>query len=132
MGLIFATLAGGCAGGEEVFTAEELIASINAHGAAVALGPVLTTSDQGVEVQSVTLAESDPGSAPAGFEGDAHGGGAVLVLGDSEAARIEVERCQASLSLICFRAANAVLRFEGLFPAEQARITEAFQALAEG
>lgn len=128
---VVALLAAGCGGGgEEVYTAEEFVESINAHGASVTLGPVLTTNSDGVEILSVTLSELAAQPASAGVEGDNHGSGAVIVLEDSAEANAEFERCQGSLSLICFRAANSVLRFEGLFPAEQERITSSIEALA--
>lgn len=117
----------GC-GEEKTFTAEEFVDEINAHGAAVALGPVITTSKEGVDVRSVTLTEAE--LSPTGAGGDNHGSGAVLVLDDSDQASAEMERCKSTLSLVCFRAANAVLRFEGLFPEEQARITRSVEALA--
>lgn len=127
---VLAVLAGiaGCGGGEKVFTAEEFVEAINAEGAAVALGEVITTNPDGVEIRSVTLTESEP--SPTGAGGDPHGSGSVLALAGSEDASTEMQRCEQAPDLVCFRAANVVLRFEGLFPEEQARITEAFQAIA--
>ena len=50
---------------------------------------------------------------------------------DSNAALAEYRRCEAAVSLICFRAANAVLIFEGaLAPADVARVEAALRALA--
>ena len=117
----------GC-GGEKRFTTEEFVDAINAEGAAVVLGPVISTNEDGVEIRSVTLSETEP--SPTGAEGEVHGSGAVLVLDDAGEAREELARCETAPSLVCFRAANAILRFEDLFPEDQARITTALQSIA--
>lgn len=119
----------GC-GGERTFDAEEFVEAINEQGAFVTLGPVLTTSLDGVEIRSVALTEvsaSPTQPAPVGEEG---GSGAVLVMQSAEEAEVELARCESALSLACFRAANVVLRFEDLPPTEQARIAGALQAIA--
>lgn len=122
-------LLAGC-GGERTFDAEEFVEAINEEGAFVTLGPILTTSPDGVEIRSVALTEAAPSPtrpAPAGEEG---GSGAVLVLQSAEAAETELARCESALSLTCYRAANVVLRFEDLPPPEQGRIAGALQAIA--
>jgi hypothetical protein len=63
------------------------------------------------------------------LDGDAHGSGVVLILDGTDAARQEYARCESAISFICFRAANAVLRFSSITPAEQRRITAAVAAL---
>lgn len=123
-------LAGGTGcGGEKVFTPEEFVEAANAQGAGVVLGPMLTTSQDGAEIFTVTLIESATGSPSSSTE-DFSGNGTLLALDDAEAASAEVQRCATTASLVCFRAANAVLRFEGLPPAEQDRLTRSIEALA--
>lgn len=119
-------LIAGC--GERVFTEEEFVEAINAEGAAVELGEVITTNEEGVDVRAVTLTENEV--SPTGAEGQAHGSGAMVVLENAGAAEDELERCESAPAFTCFRAANVVLRFEGLLPEDRARITAAFQALA--
>ena len=114
--------------GERTFTAEEFVDEVNAEGAAIALGGVITTNQDGLEIREVTFTESVPSATGAGEE--AQGSGAMVVLDDAGAAGDELERCEAAPAFTCFRAANVLLRFERIFPEEQARIIQAFQAIA--
>lgn len=120
-------LVAGC-GGEKQFTEDGFIDAVNAEGAGLELGEVITTNEQGVDVRSVTFAEG--ATSPTGAEGGVHGSGTMLVLADAGAATDELERCETAPSLTCFRAANVVLRFEELFPEEQSRVIAAFEAIA--
>ena len=122
----------GCGGGERTFTVDEFIEEANAEGAGLALGPAITTNDDGVEVRSVTLTGEalSPTGSVRDEAGEPEGGGAMLALGSAEEAGEELDRCESAPAFTCFRAANVVLRFEGLFPEEQARISVALQALA--
>ena len=118
-------------GGERTFTAQEFIDEMNDNGAALALGPVLTTNSDGVDIYSVSLTEistgvgSPPKPVPAGTPGN----GSMLILDGADAARSEFARCEQSPELTCFRAANAVLRFQALQGGDQARITTAIEAI---
>jgi hypothetical protein len=124
-------------GGEATFTADELVAEVNANGAGVRLGEPLTTSQEDLELYALRLAggggapgvaPGDAGSAPV----DVHGGGTLTIADDADAALDEYERCESAASLICFRAANAVLIFEGAVPNQDlARIESAVSAMAE-
>jgi hypothetical protein len=132
-------LVGGLAacGDETTFTADELVAEVNANGAGVRLGEQLTTSQEDLELYALRLAgggaapgvaPGDAGSAPV----DVHGGGTLTIADDADAALDEYERCEGAASLICFRAANAVLIFEGAVPNQDlARIESAVSAMAE-
>ena len=134
-----ALLAGALAacGDETTFTADELVAEVNERGAQVRLGERLTTS-QDVELYALRLAGAgaapgvplgDAGSAPV----DVHGGGTLTITEDDDAALAEFERCESAVSLVCFRAANAVLIFEGAVPNQDlARIETAVRSMAEG
>jgi hypothetical protein len=120
---IAAAVASGCGSGA-TFTAEELVAEVNRHGGELALGEPLDASGEGPEIHSLTFT----GVAPT--PEDVHAGGSLLIAEDDEAAVGEYQRCEGSASLICFRAANAVMIFEGAVPpADLARLSEALQAM---
>lgn len=123
--LIAAGAASGC--GSTTFTAEELVAEMNENGGALELGEPLGSSDAGTEV--TTLRFTDPtGEQPR----DVHAGGSLLITEDDDAALAEFERCEDAASLICFRAANAVLIFEDSVPrADLTRIERAVRGLAD-
>jgi hypothetical protein len=126
----------GC-GDETTFTAEELVAEVNARGAGVRLGEPLTTTQEDLELYALRLAGTgaapglppgDAGSAPV----DVHGGGTLTIAQDDDAALAEYERCESAVTLICFRAANTVLALEGAVPNQDlARIEAAVSAMAE-
>lgn len=65
-----------------------------------------------------------------GTDEHAHGsGGSLIVAPDEEEAFAEYERCETALSLLCYRAANVVLRIEELAPDDRRRMDHAFIAL---
>jgi hypothetical protein len=126
----------GC-GDKAEFTADELVAEVNARGAQVRLGEQLTTSQEDVELYALRLAGA--GAVPAAPSGDAgsapvdvHGGGTLTITESDDAALAEYERCESAVSLVCYRAANAVLIFEGAVPNQDLdRIEAAVRAMAE-
>ena len=124
----------GCGGeGERVFSLDEFVDEVNAEGAGLEVGTVITTSESGVEIHEVALSGETPsptGSVRDAPEGGEGGAGAILVLDDEEQAKSELERCESAPAFTCFRAATVVLRFEEIFPEEQARVSVALQALA--
>ena len=127
-----------CGGeGERVFSLDEFVDEVNAEGAGLEVGTVITTSESGVEIHEVALSGETPSptgsvrdAGDGGDPGNDHGAGAILVLDDEEQATSELERCESAPAFTCFRAANVVLRFEESFPEEQARGSVALQALA--
>jgi hypothetical protein len=120
---IAAAVGWGCGSGNQ-FTAEELVAEVNRHGGELALGEPLDASGEGPEIHSLTFT----GAAPT--PEDAHAGGSLVITEDDDDALAEYRRCEGSASLICFRAANAVMIFEGAVqPADLARLAEALQAM---
>jgi hypothetical protein len=131
LSLLCGALALVACGGERTFTAQEFIDEMNDNGAALALGPVLTTNPDGIDIYSISLTEisTGVGSPPKPVPEGAPGSGSMLVLDDADAARSEFARCEQSPELTCFRAANAVLRFQALQGGDQARITTAIQAI---
>ncbi|MFN8114125.1 MAG: hypothetical protein U0R51_13125 [Solirubrobacterales bacterium] len=121
-------LAFGC-GGEKDFSADEFVDSANAEGAELALGEQITTTPADEPVYSVRFA------APAGDDpnpqlqsGDSSG--TMVVAGDATSAGDEFDHCESSADLTCFRAANVVLRFEGMAASDRARVSGAVSALA--
>ena len=114
--------AAGCSS-ERQFDARGLVAELNAAGAGLELGAALPDATEELDLTFVGFIDSDPGS------------GAVAILDDADAARAEFSRCESATSFVCFRAANAVLRFAEIDRAEQARLSAALTALdntAEG
>jgi hypothetical protein len=102
---------------ERSFDAETLVAELNDAGAGLVLGKALPSTEESVEVRVVDFATGS-GSA-----------GAVVILADADAAQAEFVRCEGATAFVCFRAANAVLRFSELDPAGQRRMTSAVLAI---
>ncbi len=103
---------------------------MNANGAALALGPVLTTNPDGEEIHTVTFTDLAPSATGEGKPPvDSHGSATLVVVESADTAREEFARCEQAPVLTCFRAANAVLRIEALQAADQARITAALEAI---
>ena len=121
-------LATGC-GGEREFDAGEFVDAANAEGAELARGEQITTTPAGEPVYSIRFA------APAGGEPNpqlqsGRSSGTMIVAGDAAGAGSEYDHCESSADLTCFRAANVVLRFEGMAAADRARVSGAVSALA--
>lgn len=113
----------GCGSGERDFDAAGVVEELNQAGAGLELGEALPSTD---DVEVTTLGFTEAGAGEIGHE---HGAGAVVILDDAEAARAEFARCESAISFICFRAANAVLRFSEISAAEQERIATALRSL---
>jgi hypothetical protein len=128
---VVAALALACCGGEREFSAEEFIEAANAHDAGLVLADPLASTREGVEVYELQFEGGGPAAAGAGAI-DAHGGGTLTITEDAEAGAAEYERCEAAVTLLCFRAANVALYFEGaLAPSDLARVERAIRALGE-
>jgi hypothetical protein len=117
--LASALVLAGCGGGDETeFDAEGFVDALNAGGAGLELGDELANTQEGVEVRAVKVTRA--------------GGGSIVVAADEEAGRAEHARCEAAVTLLCYRAANVVLLLEDeLAPPERMRLEAAFTALAE-
>lgn len=128
----FLALAGAGCGGERTFTPQGFIDDMNGHGAALALGDVLTTNPDGIDVWAVSLTNLAPSATGEGATPEvAPTAATLLVFADADAARTEFDRCDGAPSLTCFRAANAVLRVEDIEPSDQARLTTAIEAIGD-
>lgn len=126
----------GC-GSDARYDAESFAAELSEAGTPLELGEPLQSDTEGVEIHAVTLEEGSekgeeahPGDEHGATEDHEHGAGAVSITPSEEAGRAEFLRCETAVSLICFRAANAVLRFSSLTPEEQAGLSESLMRLA--
>jgi hypothetical protein len=64
---------------------------------------------------------------------DVHAAGSLTITEGDDEAVAEYERCESAASLVCFRAANAVLILEDTVPNQDlARIEAAISAMADG
>jgi hypothetical protein len=117
-----ALLAPAC-GGERSFEAEEFVSALNEHGAGLELGEPLSSQGPAHEIHAVGLASSAT---------QVHGGGSLAVTENVADAEAEYERCESAASLICYRAANVVLRLEEVSPEQQAQLESAFRELDDG
>lgn len=123
LALAIAAAAAGCGSGA-TFTAEELIAEVNERGGELALGEPLASEAEGVEVHTLRL------TGAAETPTDVHAGGSLLITDDDDSALAEYHRCERAASLICFRAANAVLIFDDTVSrADLDRVERAIRAM---
>jgi hypothetical protein len=126
--LVLVLALAGCGDDERTFEADEFVEAVNAQGAALRLGEGLASEQEGIELFQVMFAEAGEHE---GEEGHAHTGGTLAVTQDTETARAEFERCDAAVTLTCYRAANAVVYFEGEpTDPEIARVDAAIRNLA--
>lgn len=123
--LVAASLTAGC--GEKEYDAAGIVGDLNEAGASLELGDELTGAE-GTTVTTVNFAETEGEEPHAGGDHE-HTEGAIVVLEGEEAASAEFTRCESAVDFICFRAANAVLRFAGITPEERARLTAAVSSL---
>ena len=125
-----ALLVVGC-GGERSFEPDEFVEAANREGADLVLGDSLTSITEDVEVFAISFREDEDEHAAEGEDGHAHSGGSMIVADDAETAVEEYERCESSVSLVCYRAANVVLYFDA-DPSEEhvAKVDAAIRELA--
>lgn len=114
----------GC-GGEHRFEAQEFVDAANDEGAGLVLGEPLSTNDPDREVYALDLSAQTASGTPV------EGGGSLVITEDAEAGIAEHGRCESAVSLICYRAANAVVELQdGVAPNSLRRLDEAFTGLA--
>jgi hypothetical protein len=121
-------------------TADEFVSLANENGAGIELGEPLYSTEG--EVYALTL-EEEAGEEHAAEDekhaaeeehaaeehGHEHGGGSLNVADSEEQALAEYEQCEAAATLLCYRAANIAVVFEGLSTEERARLDAAFRAI---
>jgi hypothetical protein len=106
-----------CGSDERTFTAQEFVDEVAARGVTLELGRPLSTNDPGTELYEVEVVHAGEGDGPEAGHGAAeagheHSGGSLRVTDGADEAEEELQRCEAAVSLLCFRAANVVLVFE--------------------
>ncbi len=125
-GLAFLLL-GGQEGAE--LSAAEFVERVNEQGAGIEVGEQLSVSERGSVYDLVLLdppaAERARGASAAQTDGTA----SLIVAPDEDGGVSEYDRCESAASLICFRAANAVVLVEDATPEQLARLGTAIQAL---
>lgn len=129
--LLAAALTSPACGDEKTFDAEEFVREANEAGAGFELGEPLSTSDEGAELYALRIEEAGSATRPAPGDPELHGGGSLKVTESADAARKEFERCEEAVSLVCYRAANIAVYFDGITPEQQSRVGQAFQAIGE-
>jgi hypothetical protein len=107
----------GCGSSDREFTAEEFVQEVSAQGAPMELGQPLSTADADAELYAVEVREEPDAhqGEPEHEEGEAgheHSGGSLKITDSADAGEEEFRRCEQAVTLLCFRAANAVLIFE--------------------
>ena len=108
--VILLTLLVAACGGERTFEPDEFVDAANEEDAGLVLGEQLTSIEEGVDVYALSFDE--PAESETGEDDHGHGtGGSMIVADDAESATAEFERCEATVSLTCYRAANVVLYF---------------------
>ena len=123
----------GCGSSSRTLTASEFIDRINAEGVSIILGQQLSTSGGADELHEVRL-PALPGEPkpPPDSEAEPGASGSLYVFNDVGGAEDQVEACQASAGLLCFRAANIVVVLdEQSSPLEAQRFAVAVRRLRE-
>ena len=110
----------GCGDGSQTLTASDFVDRINAEGVSIELGERLTTSGEADELYAVELPPlpGEPGPAP-GSEAEPGAHGSLYVFEDGGGAEDQLEACQGSGGLLCFRAENIVV----ILDEESSRLT---------
>jgi hypothetical protein len=125
-------LAAGC-GSEATLTASEFIDQINAEGVSIELGQRLASGGDAEELYAVEMPPL-PGEPkpPPGTESVRGAGGSLYVFGDAGGAENQLEACQASGGLLCYRASNVVVVLdEESSPLAARRLAVAIKRLAD-
>jgi hypothetical protein len=108
--LVVPVLLAGCGDGSQTLTASEFVDRINAEGVSIELGERLATTGEADELFAVELPPlpGEPKPAP-GSEGEPGASGSLYVFDDDGAAEDQLDACQRSGGLLCFRAENIVV-----------------------
>lgn len=109
----------GCGEEQRTFTPSEFVDEMNDEGADLELGADLLSTQAGLGVFEIRL----------GRDGD----GSLTIAEDPEGGASEYERCEGAATLLCYRAANAVLIFDGaeIAVGDLAPVEAAIRTIAE-
>jgi hypothetical protein len=121
----------GCGDGSQTLTASEFIDRINAEGVAIELGERLATSGEADELYAVELPPlpGEPKPGP-GSEAEPGASGSLYVFDGDGGAEDQLDACQGSGGLLCFRAENIVVILdEESSPLTARRLAVAMQRL---
>jgi len=103
-------LATGC-GSSQTFTASEFVDRINAQGVSIELGRQLPSGGNAEDLYAVRLPPL--AGQPRGSDRGRGASGSLYVFDDTGGAGDQLDACRHSGGLLCFRAANIVVVFEG-------------------
>jgi hypothetical protein len=123
----------GCGSSSPTLTASEFIDRINGEGVSIVLGQQLSSGGNADELYAVELPPA-PGQPkpPPDSEAESGASGSLYAFDDVGGAEDQLEGCQASAGLLCFRAANIVVVLdEHSSPLEARRLAVAIQRLAD-
>lgn len=134
--LLAAAALAGCGGDDEserTFDAAGFVAAANEQDAGITLGDELETPRSEVTIHEIEFTEATEATGETSPEGEGHGGGSLSIATSTKVAMEEFSRCENAVTLICFRAANAVLIIENeADPQNLARIEAAIRGLESG
>jgi hypothetical protein len=124
--------AAGCGGDEPPeFTAQEFVDAANERGGGIALGETLLGSQPGIETINALEFEHKGEERPPDT-GHAHAAASLVVAQNEASAEEQHDRCEASVSFICLRAANVVVILQReTDAADVARLQAALVALSQ-
>ena len=117
----------GCESDAPEFSASGFVSDVNARDAGLVLGDPLESVREEVRSYDVTFGHEGEGERPA----VTHAGGTLQVTQGAESGSAEYERCERAATLVCYRAANIVVYFEGeIAPADLSAFESALRPLA--
>ncbi len=114
-------------GGERTFTAQEFVDEVKAEGVELRLGKELITDEEGKEIYALEL---EP-VADLPDEAEAHSAGSISAYDEAGDADAELQSCEASADLLCYRASNVVIVLEGGGGVETQQLGVAIERLSE-
>jgi hypothetical protein len=131
-----AALLAACGSDERSFSAEEFVAEANRNGAKLELGIPLSTSETGDDLYALEVGSADEHAKEQelpreqGELGHEHAGGSLRVSDSVADAEAEYGRCEAAVTLLCYRAANVVVILEeGSEPRDLRALESAIRAM---
>jgi hypothetical protein len=119
-------VAAGC-GSERTFTAQEFVDEVSDEGVELHLGKPLFTTEGDKELYALEL---EPVADLPG-EAHPHNAGSISAYDEADAADAEMQSCEASADLLCYRASNVVVVLEGGGGVETQQLGVAIQRLSE-